>query len=75
MADTKKKVTKDMIIAEIIQQNQDVIPLLMNAGMHCITCPASLGESLEEAAMVHGLDVDDLVDMINEYTAPEKAEA
>ncbi|MDY6323969.1 MAG: DUF1858 domain-containing protein [Catonella sp.] len=63
----KFTITKDMIVAEIIQRDQNTIPLLMNAGMHCITCPASLGETLEEAAMVHGLDADDLCDMLNEY--------
>lgn len=72
MADTKKKITKDMIVAEIIEQDQNTIPLLMNAGMHCITCPASLGESLEEAAMVHGLDPDDLCEMLNEYISGDQ---
>jgi len=41
----------------------------MRAGMHCIGCPSAQGETLEEAAMVHGLDVDLLVDQINDYLA------
>lgn len=61
------KVTKDMIIAEIISIDQGVIPILMSAGMHCIGCPSSQGESLEEAAMVHGMDADALVAEINKY--------
>ncbi|MBR1737488.1 MAG: DUF1858 domain-containing protein, partial [Firmicutes bacterium] len=47
------QVTKDMIISDIIAVDRGVIPILMQAGMHCIGCPASQGESLEEAALVH----------------------
>lgn len=54
-------ITKDMTIGEIIQANADVVPILLNAGMHCLGCPASQGESLAEAAMVHGIDVDALM--------------
>lgn len=61
------KVTKDMIIADIIALDQGTIPVLMNAGMHCIGCPSAQGESIEEAAMVHGLDVDVLVADLNAY--------
>lgn len=61
------KITKDMTIAEIISVDNGIIPILMNAGMHCIGCPSSQGESLEEAAMVHGMDVDALLVAINEY--------
>ncbi len=61
------QITKDMIIADIIQIDTNLIPVLMNAGMHCIGCPSAQGESLEEAAMVHGIDADQLVDVLNEY--------
>lgn len=54
-------ITKDMTIGEIIRTNEAVIPILINAGMHCVGCPSAQGESLEEAAMVHGMDVDDLM--------------
>lgn len=54
-------ITKDMTIGQIIVKNPNVAPILMEAGMHCLGCPASQGESLEEAAMVHGLDIDDLM--------------
>lgn len=61
------QITKDMIIADIIQVDTNLVPILMNAGMHCIGCPSAQGESLEEAAMVHGIDADQLVDVLNEY--------
>lgn len=67
------QVTKDMIIADILAIDPGNAAILMAAGMHCIGCPASQGESLEEAAMVHGLDADELVAQINEYLA-KKAE-
>ena len=63
------QVTKDMIIADIIGIDSGCIPILMEAGMHCIGCPSAQGESLEEAAMVHGLDADMIVDILNEYLA------
>jgi len=58
-------ITKEMTIGEIINVNPDVVPVLLNAGMHCLGCPASQGESLEEAAMVHGIDVDELMKQID----------
>ena len=61
-----KEVTKDMLIGEILQADATVAPILMASGMHCIGCPASQGESLEEAAMVHGIDSDELVTKIKE---------
>lgn len=54
-------ITKDMTIGEIIRANTDVIPILINSGMHCVGCPSAQGETLEEAAMVHGMDVNDLL--------------
>ena len=60
-------VTKEMTIGEIINIDQGVIAVLLNYGMHCIGCPSAQGESLEEACMVHGLDVEPLVNEINEY--------
>ena len=68
-----KEVTKDMLIGEILQADATVAPILMASGMHCIGCPASQGESLEEAAMVHGIDSDELVTKINEYLATKNA--
>lgn len=54
-------ITKDMTIGEILRANPNVAPVLLNAGMHCLGCPSAQGESLEEAAMVHGIDIDALM--------------
>lgn len=59
-------ITKDMTIGEIIRINADIVPVLLDAGMHCIGCPSAQGETLEEAAMVHGIDVDALMTKIQE---------
>lgn len=53
-----------MTIGEILQANPKVAPILMEAGMHCLGCPSAQGETLEEAAMVHGMDADDLMKKI-----------
>lgn len=58
------QITKEMTIGEILGTNPDVAPVLMEAGMHCLGCPSAQGESLEEAAMVHGMDIDDLMKKI-----------
>lgn len=67
MADIK--ITKDMQIGELLQVSPEVAPILMEVGMHCLGCPASQMETLEEAAMVHGLDADLLTEKINAYLA------
>ena len=57
-------VTKEMTIGEILRTNPNVAPVLLEAGMHCLGCPSAQGESLEEAAMVHGMDIDALMEQI-----------
>ena len=64
---SEQKITKDMIIADIIKVDENLIPVLLNAGMHCVGCPSSLGETLEEAAEVHEIDADELCDLLNEF--------
>lgn len=59
------EITKDMTIGEILRINPDVAPILLNMGMHCLGCPSAQGESLEEAAMVHGMDINVLMDQIH----------
>ncbi len=59
------EITKDMTIGDIIVNKPEVAPILMEAGMHCLGCPSARGESLEEAAMVHGMDIDDLMSKIS----------
>ena len=61
------KISKDMIISDIIQIDANLVPILLNAGMHCIGCASAQGESLEEAALVHGLNPDELVDSLNGF--------
>ena len=63
------QITKNMIIGDILKINMGVVPILLNEGMHCIGCPASQGESLEEACMVHGIDADALTVKLNEFLA------
>lgn len=58
-------VTKDMTIGEVVRNNPGSAELLMSFGMGCVCCPSALGETIEEAAMVHGLDVDDLIKALN----------
>jgi hybrid cluster-associated redox disulfide protein len=66
------KVTKDMLIGEILQAGgQSAAAVLMNAGMHCLGCPSAQGETLEEAAMVHGMDADTLVEELNNLSGLE----
>ena len=62
-------IDKSMLIGELIQMDELVAPMLMRAGMHCLGCPASQGESLEEACMDHGIDCDELVAGMNEVLA------
>ena len=66
-------VNKEMIIADMLKVDPGIAPILMASGMHCIGCPSAQGESLEEAALVHGLDVDELINTVNKYLA-KKAE-
>ena len=61
------KVSKDMIIADILQIDSGIAQILMSAGMNCVGCPAAKGETLEEAGIVHGMDADALVGEINLY--------
>ena len=61
------KVDKSMIIGELIKLDENLIYILMREGMHCVGCPSSQMETLEEAAYVHGMDPDTLVARLNEF--------
>jgi hybrid cluster-associated redox disulfide protein len=65
------QINKDMVIGEILQIDMSLAEVLMNAGMHCLGCPSSQMETLEEAAMVHGFNVDELVDQLNNHLKSE----
>ena len=62
-------VTKDTLIGELLQEDYGCAAILMGGGMHCVGCPASQMESLEEACAVHGMDTQQMVDALNEYFA------
>ena len=61
------QVTKDTMIGELLQIDENVAPILLNIGMHCLGCPSSQMETVGEAAMVHGYDPDELVEEINTF--------
>jgi hybrid cluster-associated redox disulfide protein len=63
------QVTKETLIGEALEINRGIAPILMEIGMHCLGCPASQGESIEEACMVHGVDADEVVKKINDFLA------
>ena len=58
-------ITKDMLIGEILKTKPEAAQILMGFGMGCIGCPSSQMESLEQAAAVHGINVDDLIEALN----------
>lgn len=59
------KITKDMTIAEVLRQNPQAAAILMTKGMHCLGCVIAQGETIEQAAEVHGLPVEDLLADLN----------
>lgn len=63
------KIDKTMLIGELVHMDELIPQMLMATGMHCLGCPSSQAESLEEACMVHGIDCDDLVSKMNEILA------
>lgn len=60
-------VNKDMTIASVIQLDEGTGPVFMSFGMHCISCPVASAETLEQAAEVHGISGDELVNALNDY--------
>jgi len=58
-------ITKDMIIGDVIRENPELIQTFFANGMMCIGCPASQGESIEEASLVHGIDPVSMVEALN----------
>lgn len=58
-------ITKDMIIRDILAAKSDAAEILMSHGLGCIGCPGAQMESLEEAAAVHGMNLDDLLEALN----------
>ncbi len=60
-------INKDTTIGELLQENANVAPILMEMGMHCLGCPSAQAESIGEAAMVHGIDPEVIVEKINAF--------
>ncbi|MDD6059536.1 MAG: DUF1858 domain-containing protein [Ruminococcus sp.] len=66
------QVTKDTIIGDILDADFEVAPYFLEIGMHCLGCPASRGESIDEACAVHGTDADALVAKLNAHFAEKE---
>ena len=64
-----KEITKDMLIGNILDEDRGTAVFFLEMGMHCLGCPASRGETVEEACAVHVVNVDELVNKITEYLA------
>lgn len=62
-------VNKDTIIGEIMDHDESTSKYFMEMGMHCLHCPSSRGESLEQACAVHGVDVDEMLEKLNAHFA------
>lgn len=69
-----KQATKKNTIGEILEMNHEVAALFLGHGMFCVSCPSAQNESLEEACMVHGIDSDELLDLINKFLASDDEE-
>lgn len=65
-------VTKESIIGDVLDAAPDTAVFFFEIGMHCLGCPASRGESIEEACQVHGTDADELVEKINAFLAEKE---
>ena len=63
------QITKDTIIMDVLRLDPETAPFFFEIGMHCLGCPSASGESIEQAAMVHGVDADELVGKINSFLA------
>ena len=63
------KSTKDTIIGDILDIAPDTAPIFLSIGMHCLGCPSSRGETVEQACMVHGVDVEALLEQLNATVA------
>lgn len=60
------KLEKNMTIGEVVRKYRELVPVLGNFGMGCVGCPSAQAETLEEAALVHGIDIDELMKSLNE---------
>ena len=61
------EITKQTTIGDMLAYDQGIAYVLMRSGMHCVGCPSSIGESLEQACMVHGVDPEEMVKKLNAH--------
>lgn len=61
-------ITKDTIIADILDVNEDAAQILVDMGMHCLHCPSARGETIGQACEVHGISADELIEKLNGLT-------
>lgn len=66
------EVTLETIVGDVVDFDEDTAEIFLECGMHCIDCPVSRMESIEDAAMVHGVDADELVEKLNKFFASKK---
>lgn len=59
------KITKDMVIGDVVRKHADLVPTFAENGMHCIGCPSAQMESIQDACAVHGLDSDSMLNALN----------
>ena len=62
-------ITKDTIIGDILDIDSSTAPFFLSMCMHCLGCPASRGETIEQACAVHGVDYQELLEKLNEHIA------
>ena len=65
------QVNKSTMIGELLQIDENIAPILLNIGMHCLGCPSSQMETIEQAAKVHGIEPQSLVEEINDFLAKD----
>jgi hybrid cluster-associated redox disulfide protein len=66
-----QSVNKDMTIRQVLELDRGTARIMMGFGMHCLGCPHATAESLEQAGMAHGVNVDDMVKQINDYLSQQ----
>ena len=65
-------ITRDMSIGQVLEINRETAPIMMEYGMHCMGCPFSMMESLEQGCAAHGTDVEELDDTLNAFLATKE---
>lgn len=65
------KITKESVIGNILDADENTAKFFLEMGMHCLGCPCSRGETIEQACAVHGADADELVEKLNDYISKQ----